>query len=309
MTLATSNRTAIRYVAESTFGTTPATPALQEIRYTGESVNYSLRNIKSQEIRSDRNTTDLVQVQSDAGGDINFELSAGTFDDWIEAAMCGTWTADVLKNGTVLRSYTIQKHFQDPTTPFYKNYTGMRLGGFDLNMQTGQIVSGKFTTMGLGAATDTAQIAGATFPAISTTEVLNAVSNITDISEDGVTSTNFFNKLTLTLNNNLRAQRAIGSLPSIGIGLGSLDITGSLDLFLQDKTLVDKYLAGTYFALAVTLADAATNQYVITLPKVKFETGTVVSGGLDQDVMLSGTIRGIYDSAEACMIKIERTLV
>lgn len=306
MTLATSNRTAIRYVAESVFGVTPATPALQEIRYTGESINYSLRNIKSQEIRSDRNTTDLVQVQSDAGGDVNFELSATTFDEWIEAALCGTWTADVLKNGTELRSYTIQKHFQDPTVPFFKNYTGMRIGGFDLSMQTGQIVSGKFMTMGLGAATDTSQIAGATFPAISTTEVMNAVSNITSIEEDGVTSTNFFNKLSLSLNNNLRAQRAIGSLPSIGIGLGSLDVTGSLDLFLQNKTLVDKYLAGTFFSLAITLEDAAANSYILELPRTKFETGTVVSGGLDQDVMLSGTIRAIYDASEACMIKITR---
>ena len=306
MSLATSNRTALRYVAESVFGTTPTTPVLSTVRYTGESINYSLRNIKSQEIRDDRNTADLIQVQSDAGGDVNFEMSYGSFDDLIEAALCGTWTADVLKNGTELRSFTVQKEFQDATTPFFKNYTGMRVGGMDLNFQTGQILTGKFPFMGLGAATSTSQIAGATFAAASTTTPMNAVGNVTNIVKDTVPMTDFFSKLSLTLNNNLRAQRAIGSLPSIGIALGSLDLTGSIELYLQDKTLVDLYLAGTYFSLGFTLTDEVPNTYDFLLPKVKFETGTVVAGGLDQDVMLTGTVRAIYDSVETCAIKITR---
>lgn len=305
--LATSNRTALSYSPETVFGTTDATPAFTPIRYTGESMNYNIRNIKSQEIRADRNTTDLVQVQADAAGDINFELSYASFDDFIEAAICGTWTGDVLKNGTVLRSFTIQKYFQDPTTPFYKNYRGMRIGGMDLSFQTGQILTGKFSTMGLSADAVTSQIAGATLNTASTTDVMNAVTNLTDIKDNGITSTNYFNKLTLTLNNNLRAQRAIGSLANVGIALGSLDLTGSIELFLQDKSLVDRYLAGTFFSLQLTVADSTPSSYDILLPKVKFETGQVVSGGLDQDVMLTGNIRAIYDSAETCAIKVTRT--
>lgn len=306
MTLATSNRTALYYVKEVTFGTTPATPALTSIRYTGESLNYNIQNIKSQEIRADRNTTDLIQTQGDAGGDINVEMSYGSFDDLIESALCGTWTTDVLKNGTVLSSYTIQKNFQDPTTPFFLNYTGCRIGGFDLNFQTGQILTGKFTVMGLGAAATVTQFAGATFPAASTTPVMNAVTHLTSIKKDTVESTNFFSKLSLSLNNNLRAQRAIKHLPAIGIALGSLDITGSMDLYLEDKTLVDAYIAGTYFSLELTLNDG-TSSYDILLPKVKYETGTTVASGLDQDVMLSGNIRAIYDSTATCAIQITRT--
>lgn len=307
MSNATSNRTAVRYVAESAFGTTPASPALKTFRYTGESLNYGIRNIKSQEIRADRRTIDLVQVQSETTGDLNFELSYGSFDDLIEAALGGTWTSDVLKDGTVLRSFTVQKHFQDATTPFFMNYTGVRIGGLDMNFQTGSILTGKFSAMGLAAASTTSQFASATTPAASTTEVLNAVSNLTAIEEDGVTSTNFFNKLSLSLNNNLRGQRAIGHLPNIGIALGSIDLTGAIEIYLQDKSMIDRYLAGTYFSLQFTLADSVPNTYDVLLPKVKFETGQAVSGGLDQDVMLTGTVRAIYDTTEDCMIKITRT--
>ena len=233
-------------------------------------------------------------------------MSYGSFDDFIESALCGTWTTDVLKNGTVLSSYTLQKSFEDATTPFFLNYTGCRIGGFDLNFQTGQILTGKFSVMGLGAATTTTQFVGATFPAVSTTDVMNAVTHLTSIKKDTVESTNFFSTPSLSLNNNLRAQRAIKHLPAVGIALGSLDITGNMDLYLEDNTLVNAYISGTYFSLQLTLNDG-TSSYDILLPKVKYETGTTVASGLDQDVMLSGNIRAIYDSTATCAIQITRT--
>ena len=108
--LGTSNRTALRYVPEVTFGTTPATPAFKEIRYTGESLNYSIKNVVSNEIRSDRNTTDLVRVSADAGGDVQFEMSFLSFDAFIEAALCNSFSAPVsnlssIKNGTALKAF------------------------------------------------------------------------------------------------------------------------------------------------------------------------------------------------------------
>jgi hypothetical protein len=92
MTFAGSNFVALRYVPEVTFGTTPASPAMQALRYTSESLNYNADFITSQEIRSDRMTPDTIQVGAAAEGDINGELSYGTYDPLIEAAMFGTWT-------------------------------------------------------------------------------------------------------------------------------------------------------------------------------------------------------------------------
>ena len=71
----TSNRTAIRLVAETNFNETPANPAFKSVRYTGESVAFNRRSVTSNEIRDDRMTSDLVAVGADVGGDINIELS------------------------------------------------------------------------------------------------------------------------------------------------------------------------------------------------------------------------------------------
>src|SRR5688572_19381929 len=123
---ASSNLADIKYVVESVFGTTPASPALKPLRYKGESMNPGFQFVRSEEIRSDRNDVDLIKVGHAAGGNVEFELSYASFDDWLEAVMCSTWTVAVgdrftLVNGVLQRSYTVQKRFTDVTQ--FLNFT------------------------------------------------------------------------------------------------------------------------------------------------------------------------------------------
>jgi len=78
-------------VAEVTYGTTPATPALKAIRHTGTSLGLSKENLQSEELRSDRQITDLRHGARQVGGDIEFELSHGSLDDALQAVLMGTW--------------------------------------------------------------------------------------------------------------------------------------------------------------------------------------------------------------------------
>jgi hypothetical protein len=61
---------------------------------TGEGLNFNIANIVSNEIRSDRQITDLVQVDAEAAGPINIELSYAAYDLWMEAALFSdaTWS-------------------------------------------------------------------------------------------------------------------------------------------------------------------------------------------------------------------------
>jgi len=95
----TSNRVALRQVAESTWGTTPGTPTLDAIRFTSESLNYNADFITSEEIRADRMTPDTIQVSSQAGGDINGEWSFATYDDMIASAMYSDWVTSASAEG------------------------------------------------------------------------------------------------------------------------------------------------------------------------------------------------------------------
>lgn len=86
-----SNRSQLAFVAESIWGTTPGTATLKKLRFTDESLNFAIDNIQSNEIRADRQTTDLIQTGAECGGGVNFELSYGAQDDLIAAALWDAW--------------------------------------------------------------------------------------------------------------------------------------------------------------------------------------------------------------------------
>lgn len=311
-----TNRTALRFVSESVFGTTPTTPVFQELRYTGESLNFNQTSVVSAEIRADRNTPDMARVDAETAGDVNFEWSFQSFDELLAASLCSAFGAATLGvsemvNGVLLKSFTFQKHFQDLAVPVFHNFNGCRIGGFTMDFQTGQILTGAFNVMGLGLSQVTTQITGATFqePGVGNAP-MNAASNLLEIKKNGVTMTAKARTMTMALTNNLRAQKAIGTLGSVGVGLGRCEITGNIELYFESAAEYADFVSDTPFALSFKLVDPedSGNFYEFFLYACKFENGTVVSGGLDQDVMVSGSYRVIYDPTEDCMIKIVRTI-
>ena len=89
---ATANRAALSFVPELVYGVTPATPAFNQLRYTGESLNDSITTVKSTEIRDDRMVSDIIVVDASPAGDANIEFSAESHDEMLEALMMGTWS-------------------------------------------------------------------------------------------------------------------------------------------------------------------------------------------------------------------------
>lgn len=306
MASGTSNRTALRYVPEVTPGITPATPALKEINYLNESLNDNIQYVRSNHIRSDRNNLDSVPVSEETSGDIGFELAyAVTNEDWLEAVVQGTFASGTLKNGTTVRSYTIQKHFQDSGSApgVFNNYSGVQLNSLDLDFMQGQIVTGKWGLMGMDMATAVTQITGAVITAAPTTTSMTASSNVSNIKENTVATTEFYQKIALSIKNNMRSVKVIGQLNPIAINSGWLDITGSFEIYFQTRTMLDRYINNTALALYWEAVDGAT-KYTFNLPRVKIETARVVSGGPNQDLMLSATYRATYDTVSSSMITI-----
>jgi len=85
---AEANRVALRYVAESTFGEVPSgPPKFKDLRYTGESLHLEQTFVRSNEIRSDRQTPSVTRVNLNAAGDISGEFSYGTYDDFLAAVL------------------------------------------------------------------------------------------------------------------------------------------------------------------------------------------------------------------------------
>lgn len=387
MAFAGANRTGLYYIPEVTWGTTPATPALTPFRYTGESINQNLEYITSDEIRSDRMTADLVQVDASNGGGMDFELSYGAFDPFIEAAMMadfgtavgitantdisatvttnvlsdtavgsafanvvvGQWikvagftnsenngfmrvsakaddntitvdktlvteaagnaitiTGESLRNGAIRKFFTIQKRFNDATAVLYNNFRGCYVNGMSLNFETGSILTGSFDLLGKNSDMGTTAISGQTDNAAASADVMNAVGNVKNIEFANDPTTARFLSLSMDLANNLREQKAVGTLGAAGIGLGRLEVSGSISIYFEDEVEYNKYVNATSFAVSFRVEDSSGNAYIFTFPNVKYESMSANSGGTDTDVVLDATWRAILDPTTVCMIQIDR---
>lgn len=107
-----ANRTQLRYKVESSFGTAPG-GTYQEIRETGETLAPTRNYITSAELRSDRQVADLVLGDVSAGGAVNVEMSYGTYDDWLAAALqhSQTWASAVTVTQSDMSADTTDNSF------------------------------------------------------------------------------------------------------------------------------------------------------------------------------------------------------
>ena len=93
--MADTNRVALSYAKETTYGTAP-TGTYQRMRLTGESLEPQNGALMSDELRSDRQVADIVRSSLAAGGGINGEVSYGTWDEMLRAAvMAAAWSSEV----------------------------------------------------------------------------------------------------------------------------------------------------------------------------------------------------------------------
>jgi hypothetical protein len=86
-----ANYSSIAFQREPTWGTTPPSPALTLLRLTKEEMMHDKATVISEEVRSDRQVSDLALVGSKASGKLSFELSYKEFWPFFEAALFTTF--------------------------------------------------------------------------------------------------------------------------------------------------------------------------------------------------------------------------
>ena len=98
-----TNRVGLRFFRSSQrTAPIPAGPFnLNQLRYTGTpNLAFQPNTIVSEEIRPDRQISDLILVGAEAGGDTGIEVSYGAFDELITGALFNVFANTVIKEGT-----------------------------------------------------------------------------------------------------------------------------------------------------------------------------------------------------------------
>ena len=121
-----SARHAAFYVLETVYGTTPETPALKRIRHTGMTLGTQRGSLQSEELRPDRQISDFRLGTVTVPGDISTELSFGTFDDFLEAVLLGTWTPKAIREASTLSAVASDSSIEDSEAEFI--FSGFQVG-------------------------------------------------------------------------------------------------------------------------------------------------------------------------------------
>lgn len=304
-----TNRVSLRYVPETTYNTTPAnSTSWKTVRFTGEGLIPNYGTKQSEEIRSDRMRSDVILTSATVSGPINFEFSPGTLDDFFQAVLGGTWTTNVLKVGTVKRSFSIEKVFNDLASGNkYDLYTGMRANELKLSFKYGDIATGSCTFNGAGATDSaTSAVGTGTVAAATTTQPFDGTFDVSSVTVDGAPAGLYFKSLDLTLQANLRDKTAIGTPFPYDQGYGSAGVEVAASAYFDSRVLESKVRSGAPFALAFTVSDG-TNSYQFSLPRAfSTQRNGLAASKLNDDVMQDLTISAAYDSVSGSSIVITR---
>jgi hypothetical protein len=361
----------------------PQTPKLNEFRFTQDSLKQNTETAVSEEIRSDRQVSDIIRTAVSASGEVGVELSFGSHDDLLAGGLYNNFSTEINEtavganfsagspgpgvftlsasplpspnwllnvvvgqflriggsavspnndgfykvasvdaasgiirfttapvtneptgtftvrgqfvfNSVTRKSFTIEKDFSDtvvttdsPQTSVLQLFTGMRVGNFNLAIAPGSIINGSFSFEGAAAASNGVTVGDGAPLEVSTADVLNAVDNITDILINGVESTTtLFTNVEFAVENNLRAQPAVGQLANSGIGLGQTNVSGTIEAYLIDRDFFEKYLNFETVSLSFR-ATLGGDSYIFDFPAIKFTTGDTDTPGNDADVVVA----------------------
>lgn len=382
MSFAETNRVGLFYVEEEDWGVVPtgAGNEMTPLRYTGESIGFQVNYSSSQEIDPDAQVKDLVQTGADASGGVNFELSADSFDPFIQGALRGEFSTELdvsdtgidvsgtdtiggtglfsdvvvgqyirtsgfsnsnnngvfkvtacdddsvtvdavlvtesagatvrvqgsmLRNGTTDRSFSLEKAFTDIGK--FLTFTGMVPGEMSLAVAANEFLGGSFSFTGkqalsLSDATNMVEPANAA----TTTSVMNAVSAMKNLSVNAGTFSGLIQAINLNTTCNLRGRPAVGVLGNASVGYGRFELSGDLTVYFEDGTMYDKYVNDLETDLSFLIEDTAGNAYVFSIPRMKFNAGTIVSGGVNQDVMAQMSYQALRDAATGCTFQIDK---
>lgn len=218
-----------------------------------------------------------------------------------------TVSSNYARNGTTLSTFLVEKHFTGPTTPRFDAIIGTVFNEWSLNMEAQARILQTFGVMGAKMLDATATHGDGGNTTASTRDIVNSTSNVGAILLDGSALAVNLSSFAMSLNNNLRERPAVGRLYTLEHGSGTIDLTGSLETYFEDGTMLAKFLNHTSFALDIPIIDSDGNLFSIHLPKAYIsDEGAPTADGINTDIILTNNFQATYDSTAGYLIQVDQ---
>jgi len=303
MAFAQGSRSSLSYIAETSFGTTPASPTFAYLPFNTHSIDLTKDRVEGNEIQSDRMTRVDRHGNKQAGGSIETDLRKADFDELFESAFFSTFSTDVLKVGTTPKYFTMEDEAADISQ--YRLFTGMAVSNMSVSIAPNQMVTGSFDMVGKTMTqSGSTGSTGGTPTAASTNQPFDSYSGTIS---DGGSAISIVTSIDFSLANSLAPTFVVGSDAAQSLEYGRAVVEGTMTVYYEDETLINKFLNETESSIEVSVDDpTAANSYTFLFPRVKYN-GASVPVQNPQSRLITMPFVALYDATEDTNIKLTRT--
>lgn len=288
----------LRYIVEATFGVTPTvTPVWKVLRAKPSKITLKKATYTSDEVRSDRGISDLRHGMRSVDGTVDGDLMLNQWDDFIEAALQGTWAigtpvgSDTCKMGTTLRTFSVEQSFLDITQ--YRLFKGVAVSKVKVSAKPGALIDISFSLMGQDGISSATAAAG-TNAAANTNVPMSYASGTISEGGGGIA---YITGIDFELDNGLGAVGVIGANLTPAIFNGRSSIKGTVSALFKDQVMLNKFLNETESSISVNFLDplVATTSHTILIPRIKY-TGGDIAPPKEGAILISLPFEGLYDT-------------
>ncbi len=294
-------------IGEVVQGTTPATPPFKLLRDSRVSGSPQRPASRSPERRADRMAANMTNGLFTFPKSIEMPwVRDNGLDVLWESALCGAWAADVLKNASTKRPFTLEEKYEGGTTDPYRRLIGCLVDQVSVGFRNGDPGSLSFGIKALDEQQATAAIAGATYAAPTPGYDPSTPADIVVGDLFGITAPRVMG-LNMTISNSLRDQHAWGSNSPFGLGLGQFDVSGSVQFYFtlaaEYSTFVTRQTGRT---LSLTIGATTNFKDTIELGNVDVFNPDIDDPGATGDHMVTLNFMARYYATSTSAITLTR---
>lgn len=300
------SRSELRFIAESTFGVTPTTPTLARLPIKTHSLSLTKERLEGQDIQADRMPRVDRHGNRNAAGSIEVDLRKGDYDTFLESAMFSTFTTNIMKIGTTPKYMTIEDAALDISQ--YRLFTGMAVSTASFSIAPNQMVNTTFEMVGKNMTQSGATASSGTPTAITGNAPFDSYNG--SIFEGGVLEANALGTVTsieFSITNSLAPTFVVGADTTPQLEYGRAVIEGTMSVYYEDNSLINKFLNEVETELQVSVASpGGADEYTFYFPRVKYN-GANVPLANPQSRIIELPFVSLYDSTEASNLVLTRS--
>ncbi|MEW5969256.1 MAG: phage tail tube protein [Pseudomonadota bacterium] len=274
---------------EAVLGTTPANPVWYTVRRVSDGLSENVSTEESSEVVDSRFRQGGVVTEAEVAGQLEFELSLGTFDLFLSALAFNNWATNSLSFGGIVRkSLTLVKVFEDVGQVFI--YRGVQVNTGEITIQTTGKITGNFGLVGNSFTRQ--QVNPVNNPLAASSRPLVSMPNVENLLVNGqsIQGKACMQSLTLSINNNLEAVRCIGSgkyTPEFYLEkMMDIEANASFMFSATAAGWIDAIKTRDVFTLTFDIKDSKGSKYSFNFPQLEVMEANHPDGGGDDIITL-----------------------